>query len=81
MKGYKVTYTDEILGEYKCSILPLQIEKILGAESENSKTTMKTELKLTNLRAARTYKIKVAALNGAGSGPQSSILKETKFLI
>ena len=21
MKGYKVTYTDEMLGEYKCSIL------------------------------------------------------------
>ena len=40
---------------------------------------MKETIKLKNLKAARTYKVKVAALNGAGVGPQSAIVKEQVF--
>ena len=51
---------------------------VLVPDPANTKTieTTAETIELEGLKAATTYKVKVAALNGAGAGPLSSPIEE-----
>ena len=59
-------------------IKPYSEPEILVPDPANTKTieTTAETIELKGLKAATTYKVKVAALNGAGAGPLSSPIEE-----